>query len=385
MTNATIPVSLPEEDYLKIIDIVRHLYRCQTKPELRQCIQKHLLVWMEVDYAAWGWIDLDLKSKTVLGRQLMDCAGISENEFNVVEEMLHYHKHLFEFAENGIRTVSAVDVDFTRELLAEQVGSYFSDHPEYDRDQMKVGKLISAMGFLDRPSFTVGLGLNRVYPNTQPFTLRDIRRFELLQPSLVHTIKRIAIQEQLQTYKALITALGKSQAPCALVREDSRVLFRNPAFHAVVQVEPGSLLPKELRDLVEQQIAQLNPDRRPDTAAPPMAFYNSPDAVYRLSVTQLHPSGNEEAESVWLVRLHSVDDSYTRINLKLQKAGLTPREVEIAILVGDGLEDADIAQRLFISSSTVKNHLKSIYKKLDVHSRTQLVACLRPSPDKLEV
>jgi DNA-binding NarL/FixJ family response regulator len=57
----------------------------------------------------------------------------------------------------------------------------------------------------------------------------------------------------------------------------------------------------------------------------------------------------------------------------LEKDGLTRREVEVAILVCEGLRDKDIAERLFISEYTVGNHLKAIYEKLGVRNRTSLI------------
>lgn len=50
-------------------------------------------------------------------------------------------------------------------------------------------------------------------------------------------------------------------------------------------------------------------------------------------------------------------------------AGLTHREVEVLRLVAEGLTDAQVAERLYISPRTVNNHLRSIYKKLGVPSR----------------
>jgi ATP/maltotriose-dependent transcriptional regulator MalT len=49
--------------------------------------------------------------------------------------------------------------------------------------------------------------------------------------------------------------------------------------------------------------------------------------------------------------------------------GLSPREVEVLRLVADGLTDAQVAQRLYISPRTVGQHLRSVYKKLGVPSR----------------
>jgi DNA-binding CsgD family transcriptional regulator len=51
-------------------------------------------------------------------------------------------------------------------------------------------------------------------------------------------------------------------------------------------------------------------------------------------------------------------------------AGLTPREVEVLRLVAEGLTDAEVAERLFLSPRTIGQHLRSIYNKLGVSSRT---------------
>ena len=53
---------------------------------------------------------------------------------------------------------------------------------------------------------------------------------------------------------------------------------------------------------------------------------------------------------------------------------LTERELEVLQLLSEGLSNKEIAARLIVAPSTVKQHLKNIYGKLDVHSRTQAVA-----------
>lgn len=53
---------------------------------------------------------------------------------------------------------------------------------------------------------------------------------------------------------------------------------------------------------------------------------------------------------------------------------LTAREKEILSLLVDGTESRAIAERLFISYETVRNHFKNIYQKLQVTSRVQAVS-----------
>lgn len=56
--------------------------------------------------------------------------------------------------------------------------------------------------------------------------------------------------------------------------------------------------------------------------------------------------------------------------------GLTQREEEIVLLLAQRKKPADIERELFVANSTVKTHVKHIYQKLDVHSRTELYQLL---------
>ena len=56
-----------------------------------------------------------------------------------------------------------------------------------------------------------------------------------------------------------------------------------------------------------------------------------------------------------------------------QTFGLTERELEVIILLSKGLLYKEISEQLFISANTVKNHVKSIYKKLHVQNKVEAV------------
>lgn len=52
-------------------------------------------------------------------------------------------------------------------------------------------------------------------------------------------------------------------------------------------------------------------------------------------------------------------------------AGLTPREIEVLALIVEGLRNAEIAKRLYLSPKTVDHHVSAVLAKLGVHSRTE--------------
>jgi len=49
---------------------------------------------------------------------------------------------------------------------------------------------------------------------------------------------------------------------------------------------------------------------------------------------------------------------------------LSPREIEVLMLVARGASNQDVAEKLYISKATVKSHLLQIYQKMGVSDRT---------------
>ncbi len=81
---------------------------------------------------------------------------------------------------------------------------------------------------------------------------------------------------------------------------------------------------------------------------------------------------SEKEQPVPAVKTVPVDSSasFTAVCIS---AGLTKKETDIAHLIAKGLSDKEIAEKAAISPSTVAVHNKKIFKKLGVHSRTELI------------
>ena len=90
------------------------------------------------------------------------------------------------------------------------------------------------------------------------------------------------------------------------------------------------------------------------------------------SLLSLVNHGAALSPSAARILIASVGQKMQKINSIINR--LTPREREIARYIKSGLSYQQIADQLFISARTVNQHLKHIYQKVGVNSRSQLAA-----------
>jgi DNA-binding NarL/FixJ family response regulator len=69
-----------------------------------------------------------------------------------------------------------------------------------------------------------------------------------------------------------------------------------------------------------------------------------------------------------------VTGRFERDDAAVKKLGISKREFEVLELIAAGLSNQDIADRLFVSNSTVKTHVSNVLGKLDASRRTEAIA-----------
>jgi DNA-binding NarL/FixJ family response regulator len=98
------------------------------------------------------------------------------------------------------------------------------------------------------------------------------------------------------------------------------------------------------------------------------------DAVRRVAAGQPILSPSITAQLIATVtRPH---DEAARRSARAKLARLTPRELEVAEALGEGLTNAEIAERLHLGVATVKTHVGALFGKLEVTNRVQIARCL---------
>jgi DNA-binding CsgD family transcriptional regulator len=212
------------------------------------------------------------------------------------------------------------------------------------------------------------------------FTPREKAKAELMVPILSRVLEEKILleqrKEQIELLKSLnvdlvsrgMVILNQALEPVYADEEGERILF---SFNAAGKFHEGTpiFLPEELyRHCRELHSLSRN--------------QNYPRNLERRFILNNGREGKPMTVLVRLVRFSSrppvfvvcfdPDDAGRTLTQSLVEAGLTRREREIAGLILEGLENTEICDRLFISARTLETHLKSIHRKLNVHSRTGL-------------
>ena len=178
--------------------------------------------------------------------------------------------------------------------------------------------------------------------------------------------------------------IKKRSAPGILIFDlHERLLYSNgEALEMLAALQKGEAeglsVPEEIHQLCRELKGGTDP---PDTVQgadphhPVLAVGPGPPCSLRAMLLGDHGGGKQTHIMVLMERIvekHQVDIDKARREFQLSK-----REAEVVRLICQGLANREIAENLFISEFTVKDHIKNIMRKMRAGSRNEIVALLK--------
>lgn len=224
--------------------------------------------------------------------------------------------------------------------------------------------------------------------NSPNFTNREIQKAKLLAPHLSKSLETILLLERLDREQGL-WGTACNLFPWGILVLDSQFrlinwnlkakkiclsLSQNTIAQCRGSPEESYLIPPQVLEecsLLKELSQRENPFEALKRCR--IVPVSSTERI-QIKINLIKESFKEYKTPFFLVILENLSEILEgrERNLK-EKYNLTGREIEIIRVVSEGFSNKEIAERLFISSYTVENHLKNIFEKIGVKNRTSLI------------
>lgn len=174
------------------------------------------------------------------------------------------------------------------------------------------------------------------------------------------------------------TLIDRLTVPASLHDVEGRFLHLNAAGERASGFSNAKMRGKSLVDPVPQaaRASVLAQFRRAVESGEPTDFetvFVDGDGYVRGVRAQHLPLFEGDVLVGVLILAYDVRQPGGTVSTEVQKQ-LTPRQHEILELVASGLSTTEIAEKLSLSTETVRNHLRSVLHELDAHTRVEAVA-----------
>lgn len=203
----------------------------------------------------------------------------------------------------------------------------------------------------------------RFTDDQQIFSQRDIELLKILRPTLLQTLRLILFREESLNSRQVLNFWSDYTDPIAVIRDDDAIIFQSRAFERTVEQEKHTLL-----STASVLVKTVQRDR--------IGWYSFLSKLgkrlYEIKLTLINADADYR-QCIYLLHLSRVTHKIGKIFNQLNRTDLTNRELEIATLIYQGNSPREIAGEINLSYHTVRNHIKSIYSKLGVSTRSEML------------
>jgi DNA-binding CsgD family transcriptional regulator len=288
------------------------------------------------------------------------------DEAAIFFERLYFEHH------QGVRRMA--DSHQPVALLSETTGGDLERSTRYAEYLRPLGLAYEMSGAFTSGGYLWG-SMDLIRESGSPdFKPREVNLLRRIAPHLGNGLKMAALRVQTRMEE------GATDVPGVLTLDyRGRVVQNTPAaerwLRDLEDLGPGwrewEGLPRALRTVVLSLRRALSPERERDEESVPSLRARARSGRWLTLYGSLSEATPERgAETVIIIEPAKPEEL---LPFSMSAYGLSPREEELVKLVVRGLSTSRISRTLFISEHTVQNHLRSVFEKVGVRSRGELV------------
>jgi DNA-binding CsgD family transcriptional regulator len=227
-----------------------------------------------------------------------------------------------------------------------------------------------------------------------PLSRSEMKRVRQLYTQFQTALGRLRLSERDHTVRvALEQFMRRVPLPTVLLRWNLRLVYQNQAasdFLSLWQrgaerarlIKTKAVLPPEIFDrcrMLKKRWEQLGALNLPPSGFKDELVHHPKRRHLRATITLKQISSAGVARPHFLIEFENLRGTGTKQGIATlpHLVQLTRREQQLARLVCDGSSNQEIADESNLSLETVKKHLHSVFRKLEVNSRSRLMALMR--------
>jgi len=344
-----------------LLDLMGGLVEAQSLAQFQERTESLLAKLFHADHVAFCWMHPDLPTG-------FDWKASTTGHF--LESYYQWYQDDFVFRWLSQRPNTAwSDTEMLRGLKVEETETY-------RRSRASDLHLRHVLAVLLAPKHQVGSGAVALYSErVKAFSAENRRLLQEITPALSGAFQNFARFGALSAHNQLLEELLRQEGAHAIVlNAQRREFFRTVAVTALLENwfpsrsdrDDGGI-PWAWRERMDAFMAGRV------LVTPTTLAWREERGMSALEVgfTRLPRIEGRDLWELRLTEVHAIPKKWRQI--------LTPKQFEVAALVVQGLTDKQIAHKLDRSEETVNDHIKEIYKKLNVSSRAALIALARRS------
>jgi DNA-binding CsgD family transcriptional regulator len=370
--------ALSSQELKSILNFIKMTNACRDEDILRDKVLDSLLNILRIENSIFFLADENSKLTNFFGK------NIEEKYFREFRD--YYHQFdpfkLIQGSFHGNMIVKIKDlVDFPSFLDSEYYNDFLRPQRIHHKICVYLKSDIELLG-------VVGLFRPKEVGN---FSEKEIKIIKTITPYLCQTLKNIRVFRKIQIENSILKMADRDSSSGLIILNDSMGLvhMNNKAKEILKNLSEPDNGHRKLGNgennypfipyLVTEDCYHLKEQmERGSFKIIPLPINRilklSEHKKYSLCSQILTKEMSSENRFFYLVK---IDELTQQVNLDIGRLengfGLTKREIEILVNTFNGLKNAEIAEKLFISEITVKKHLQHIFEKIGVNSRATLI------------